>query len=154
VLPETSLASSGSKLTLAQPFQLAGSLPGQPLVTATDSGLASHFTSGGDQVLAAHQLLADLAEIYFEQPGSSQPRAVAVEAPLDWPASSVFLNAALDGLAEGPIVQPLTLASLDASIPAVGPSGAPAVRQLGTQSEGARVPVTALRSAQRRLASF
>jgi hypothetical protein len=123
-------------------------------VTAADSGLASHFTSGGDQVLAAHQLLADLAEIYFEQPGSSQPRAVVVEAPLDWPASSAFLNAALDGLAQSPIVQPLTLASLDASVPAVGPSGAPAVRQLGTQSDVARLPVAALRSAQRRLGSF
>jgi hypothetical protein len=154
VVPDTSLAPSGSKLTLTQPFQLAGSEPGQPLVTAADSGLASHFTSGGDQVLAAHQLLADLAEIYFEQPGSSQPRAVVVEAPSGWPASSAFLGAALDGLAQSPVVQPLTLASLDASIPAVGPSGAPTVRQLGTQSDTARVPVAALRSAQRRLLSF
>ncbi|HEX4538797.1 MAG TPA: DUF6049 family protein [Acidimicrobiales bacterium] len=154
VVPDTSLAASAGKLTLTQPFQLAGSEPGQPLVTAADSGLSSHFTSGGDQVLAAHQLLADLAEIYFEQPGSSQPRAVVVEAPLDWPSSSAFLSAALDGLTQSPIVQPLTLASLDASIPAVGPSGAPVVRQLVTQTSDARVPVAALRSAQRRLASF
>ncbi len=154
VVPDTSLASSGSKLTLTQPFQLAGSEPGQPLVTAADSGLASHFTSGGDQVLAAHQLLADLAEIYFEQPGSSQPRAVVGEPSPDWPASSAFLNAALDGLAASPIVQPLTLASLDASTPTGGSGGTPAVRQLGSQSDEARVPVAALRSAQRRLASF
>jgi hypothetical protein len=154
VVPDTSLVSSGSKLTLTQPFQLAGGEPGQPLVTAADSGLASHFTAGGDQVLAAHQLLADLAEIYFEQPGSSQPRAVAVETPLDWPSNSAFLTAALDGLAQSPIVQPLTLASLDANVPTAGSGGAPAVRQLGTQSDEARVPVAALRSAQRRLGSF
>ena len=154
VLPDTSLTTSGSKLTLTQPFQLAGTEPGQPLVTASDSGLASHFTLGGNQVLAAHQLLADLAEIYFEQPGSSQPRAVAVETPLEWPASSAFLNAALDGLAQSPIVQPLTLSTLDASIPTVTSNGAPVVRQLGTQGEGPRVPVANVRSAQRRLSSF
>jgi hypothetical protein len=154
VVPDTSLASSGSKLTLTQPFQLAGAQPGQPLVTASDSGLASHFTSGGDQVLAAHQLLADLAEIYFEQPASSQPRGVVVDTPLDWPASSAFLTAALDGLDQSPIVQPLTLSALDASIPAVASNGAPLVRQLGTQSDQTRVPVASLRSAQRRLLSF
>ena len=154
VVPDTSLASSGSKLTLTQPFQVAGAQSGLPLVTASDSGLAAHFTRGGDQVLAAHQLLADLAEIYFEQPGSSQPRAVAVETPLDWPASSALLNAALDGLAQSPIVQPLTLSSLDASIPAVGSSGTPVVRQLASQGDETRVPVASLRTAQRRLASF
>jgi hypothetical protein len=154
VLPDTSLTPSASRLTLTQPFQLAGTQPGQPLVTASDSGLASHFTSGGDQVLAAHQLLADLAEIYFEQPGSSQPRAVVVETPLDWQASSAFLNAALDGLGQSPIVQPLTLSTLDASIPAVTSDGAPVVRQLGNQDEGARVPVASVRSAERRLSSF
>src|SRR5205807_2258863 len=97
---------------------------------------------------------ADLAEIYYEQPSSSQPRAVVVEAPLGWSASSAFLTAALDGLAQSPIVQPLTLATLDASIPAVAANGAPLVRQLGNQSDGGRVPVASLRSAQRRLLSF
>ena len=146
MVPDTSLASSGSKLTLTQPFQLAGAEPGQPLVTASDSGLASHFTTGGDQVLAAHQLLADLAEIYFEQPGASQPRAVVAETPLGWPPSAAFLNAALDGLAPSPIVQPLTLSSLDASVPAVTSNGASLVRHLGTQGDAARVPVASLRS--------
>jgi hypothetical protein len=154
VVPDTSLTTPTSKLTQTQPFQLAGAEPGQPLVTASDSGLASHFTTGGDQVLAAHQLLADLAEIYFEQPGSSRPRAVVVQTPLNWPASSAFLNAALTGLGQSPIVQPLTLASLEASIPAVGTNGAPAVRQLNAQSPEARVPVASFRSAQRRLNSF
>jgi hypothetical protein len=154
VVPDTSLTQSASKLTQTQPFHFAGAEPAQPLVAASDSGLASHFTTGGDQVLAAHQLLADLAEIYFEQPGSSRPRAVVVQTPLNWPASSAFLNAALAGLNQSPIVQPLTLASLEASVPAVGANGAPAVRQLNAQSTEARLPVASLRSAQHRLDSF
>jgi hypothetical protein len=154
VVPDTSLAPSGDKLTLSQPFQLAGTEPGQLQVAASDSGLASHFTSGGDQVLAAHQLLAELAEIYFEQPGSSQPRAVVVETPPNWPPSSAFLNAALDGLAQSPIVQPLTLSTLYGSIPPLTPNGASLVRQLSGQGPETRVPTANLRSAQRSLLSF
>jgi hypothetical protein len=154
VVPDTSLAPSGDKLTLSQPFQLAGTEPGQLQVVASDSGLASHFTSGGDQVLAAHQMLADLAEIYFEQPDSSQPRAVVVDTPLNWQASSAFLNAALDGLDQSPIVQPLTLSTLYGSISAVTSDGAPLVRQLSGQGPETHVPVANLRSAQRSLLSF
>jgi hypothetical protein len=154
VVPDTSLAPSGDKLTLSQPFQLAGTEPGQLLVAASDSGLASHFPNGGDQVLAAHQLLADLAEIYFEQPGSSQPRAVVVETPPNWPPNSAFLNAALDGLAQSPIVQPLTLSTLYGSIPPVTSNGAPLVRQLSGQGSETHVPTANLRSAQRSLLSF
>ena len=79
---------------------------------------------------------------------------MVVETPRDWPPSAAFLTAALDGLAQSPIVKPLTLATLDASIPAVASNGTPLVRQLGTQSDGARIPVASLRSAQRRLLSF
>ncbi|HWC39595.1 MAG TPA: hypothetical protein VG476_13745, partial [Acidimicrobiales bacterium] len=154
VVPDTNLAPSGNKLTLSQPFQLAGTEPGQLQVAASDSSLASHFTSGGDQVLAAHQLLADLAEIYFEQPGSSQPRAVVLDTPLSWPASSAFLNAALDGLAQSPIVQPLTLSTLYGSIPPATSNGAPLVRQLSGQGTETHVPTGLLRSAQRSLLSF
>jgi hypothetical protein len=61
VVPETDLAPVELSLTLAQPFELDVGSPRPIDAVMADGGLRAHFTNRGDQVLAAHQLLADLA---------------------------------------------------------------------------------------------
>lgn len=89
-----------------------------------DSGLANDL-SISDPVLAVHELLADLAQIYFESPnlthlvdGSQvpEPRGVVAVAPADWAPSTDADEALLDGLIDSPIVRPATVDDLFAEL--------------------------------------
>lgn len=119
VLPEADLAGLNQPLTLTQPFGLSH----QPSIEAAsaDPGLASHFASGSEPVLSAHQLLADLAQLYFDSPDSSVARGVVIQTPPTWLPQRGLLDAALAGLSDSPIVAPVTLKTLFSTVP-----GAPA----------------------------
>ena len=52
----------------------------------------------GDPVLAAHQLVAELAQLYYERPNGITPRAVLAVAPTSWDDDPAFVDALL-GLA-------------------------------------------------------
>lgn len=82
---------------------------GGPVALVADPSLAAHFgNSAGDPELAAHQLLADLSQIYFDAPGDAARRGVVV-APPTWSADPRFLGAVLAGLSDSPILRSLTL---------------------------------------------
>ncbi|MDA8291736.1 MAG: DUF6049 family protein, partial [Actinomycetota bacterium] len=99
----------------------------------SDPGLASHFAGGSaSAVLRAHQLLADLAEIYFDAPSDRAPRGVVV-APVSWAPDATFLSTVLSGLATSPVLTSRTLADAFAQLP-VGGNGAPRVEQLAAPS--------------------
>ena len=52
---------------------------------ASDDDLTSRFTSDpGNPVLAAHQLAAELAQLYYERPNDISVRAVMAVAPTSW----------------------------------------------------------------------
>jgi hypothetical protein len=111
VVAPSELAPVATKLTPAQPFVLEGAGQYRPLSLAVDSGLTSHFTST-DPVLGAHQALADLAQIYFEEPNSPTARAVVVAPPEGWIPNPGFVESFLRGLDSNPTVKPATLSQV------------------------------------------
>ena len=117
-------------LTLARPFSIEQDA-GRPLdAVAADAGLAAHFEED-DDVLAAHHLLADLAVLHLDAPGTA--RGVVVRPPDGWAPSEALLSIVLGNLASSPIVEPVTVATLfDRVDPLVDRRGDPVVRELAS----------------------
>jgi len=82
-----------------------------------DPYLTAHLTGAGGPVLRAQQLLADLAEIYFDSPEFQSARGVALIAPQSWLPKLAFLDAMLRGLRSSPIITTVTVAKLFATVP-------------------------------------
>lgn len=80
-------------------------------VVAADPTLTADFTRDEPPVLAANQLLAEMAMIYTETPGIID-RGVAVMPPADWSASPDFLATLLAGLDGNPLVRAVTASGL------------------------------------------
>jgi hypothetical protein len=154
VVPESDLAPvPGQRVTFAAPFELGARQGRRVQAAAADSGLAAHFRSGAGSVLRAHQLLADLAVVYFDFPGRT--RGVVAVPPRTWVPGAAFLAAFLDGLSSSPVVDPVTLDEYFSIPPASAGRGRPLVRALRTASgAGPPMPVTAIRSARARLDAF
>ncbi len=131
---------SAPQLTATQPFALASltsagrQLPAANQLEAvtSDPGLAAHLVDGPGAVLAAHQLLADLAMIYYDAPNASYSRGVVLQTPTAWQPDAAFLRAALGGLATSPIIQTVTLNQLFDQTPrtVIAPYGGVLIRQL------------------------
>ena len=68
-------------------------------------------------MLAAHQLVAELAQIYYEQPNDDTPRAVVAVPPRGWADDPAFVTALLAALAGNPIIQPVTTNQLFDTFP-------------------------------------
>jgi hypothetical protein len=81
-------------------------------VMAADAGLTSDFTRSSSPILAANQLLAELAMIYTEAPNAIQARAVAVLPPPGWSVSPAFVQTLLTGLQGNPLVSATTASAL------------------------------------------
>jgi hypothetical protein len=158
VLPESSLVPVPQGLTATQPFAVEPQ-PGRRITAvAPDVGLAAHFAPTDDPVLAAHQLLADLAVIYFDAPGARTPRAVAAVPPRSWSGDPSFVHAVLDGLATSPLVSGITLDQLFSEVPvaASGRGRSPLVRRLTDPDVPAShsLPASSIRSTRQRLEQF
>jgi hypothetical protein len=120
-IPDAALSPVDLQVTLTRPFQVEGRLGRGLEAVVLDAGLQRHFTGDDDPVLRAHHLLADMAMLYFDQPGMR--RGVVVAAPRDWEVSPTFLRAALAGL-QGPVLRPVSLDELFEEIePAAGEDG-------------------------------
>ncbi len=130
----------------------------------TDPAFQSELTDqqGAGGVLAAHQLLADLALVAFEEPEAAWARGVVLAPPLDWTAPPGFLAALLSGLAAIPVLKPVTLSSFfsevtrgdDGGNPDDG-NGWPSTRQL-TKSKpvGSDFPSSSIDDARTKLAGL
>lgn len=79
-------------------------------VVAADSTLTDAFGRSASPVLAANQLLAEMAMIYTETP--SVTRGVAVMPPAGWTASPTFISTLLAGLKGNPLVSAVTASRL------------------------------------------
>jgi hypothetical protein len=146
VLPEADLGPNPDPQgkTIVRPFEVEAD---QTLVRAAvaDGGLAAHLTAQPDPVLAAHQLLADLAQIYGDAPNETQPRGVVVVPPPSWSPDPAFLNALLTGLQSSPLVAPATVDAFFDSVPtALTTSGAPLTRSIVTDPATVRAASVAL----------
>ncbi len=127
VVPEDVLSPVDLPVTLTRPFRIEG--PGRRLQHAAvaDAGLSRHFAHrDGDEVLAAHHLLADLAVLYFDNPGLE--RGVVVVPPRE--ARSGLLDVALRALDRSTILAPVTLDDFFAVVPEATDGGEPLTRRL------------------------
>lgn len=92
-----------TQFTFAQVTKLSGG----ENVLAADSGIAAGFVRNEPPVLAANQLLAELALIQTETP--SVQRVVAVMPPSAHPLSADLIGTMLSGLAGDPLLKPVTV---------------------------------------------
>jgi Family of unknown function (DUF6049) len=118
ILPDAELSALpavASTTTFALPSQLTGSGV-RMSVYAADAGLSADVAAaGGDPVLAANHLLAELAMIQLETPGLT--RGVVVLSPPQWAANPVFLQTLLAGLSQHPLLNPVTASGLFRAVP-------------------------------------
>ena len=147
VLPGDSVSSSPVDGSTAEPFQLT-TTRGPMTAVVANADLSARFTGSPENpVLAAHQLVSEMAQIYFEKPNDTTPRAVVAVAPTDWPTSALFvqaLTAALDG---NPILEPVTTSQLFGTFGnAAGCRGC----RLLPVTDDAGLPVSAIRTQRQR----
>lgn len=129
LVPEADLEPLELNLTLTRPFTLEVGQVELPAAMG-DAGLAAAFTTPGGPVLGAHHLLADLTVLYLDEP-SADRRGVLALPPRDWQPSRAFVDVLVAGLAQNPVVAPITLDRLFADVlPEVTGRGAPLVRHL------------------------
>ena len=134
-----------SNLTPAQPYSVdvdGTRIPAVGQDPALDNDLAAGTDqAGADPVLAGHELLADLAQTFFEAPNSSEPRALVAVAPRLWAPSRRTLSVIMDGLADSPILSATTLADMFAGVPA-----ARSLRQAAFAGRRPLLPASRIRS--------
>jgi hypothetical protein len=153
-LPETSVTPLQSRLTLARSYLVDAHQGRRQQVVSIDPGLGAHFRNDGNQVLEAHRFLAELAVLYFDQPGGQQ-RGVVAFTPRGWRPDRAFLDTAMAGLIDNPVVEPVTLTNLFASVDKLrSNNGAPLVRRLVGPPRNVSLPAAATRSARQRLNTF
>jgi len=144
LIPTADAAAGSVRLTPDQPFHLAVGQASYPALSG-DPGLASDLQIS-DPLLAVHELLADLAQVYFENPNLEyyqngslvpEPRVVAAVAPSYWAPDRASLTELLGALATGPFLETTTLDDA-LSLPAAtspatptGPASGPASRRPG-----------------------
>jgi hypothetical protein len=117
ILPDAELSALppiARTTTFAVPAGLLGT-DANPSVYGADSGLTADFSNRGGPVLAADQLLAELAMIQLETPGLT--RGVAVLPPPDWSPNPTFVDALLAGLVNHPLLNPVTASGLFSAVP-------------------------------------
>ena len=146
VLPEADLGPNPDPQgkTPVRPFEVAGS--DQTLIRAAvaDTALASHFVDQPDPVLAAHQLLADLAQIYGDAPNDPS-RGVVVVPPPAWVPDAGFVDAVLGGLQSSPILAGQKLDTFfDSVAPESGKDGGPLIRPVAVDDATIRAIATGL----------
>lgn len=116
IVPAASVSSSPTDGSAAVPFVMSSNTGAA--MTAFASTLSTRFVHPtNNPVLAAHQLVAELAQIYYEQPNDDAPRAVVAMPPRGWTDDPAFVAALLGSLVGNPIIQPVTTNQLFDTFP-------------------------------------
>jgi hypothetical protein len=136
ILPDAELSALppvARTTTFALPTELTGT-DANPSVYGADSGLTADFSNGGGPVLAADQLLAELAMIQLETPGLT--RGVAVLPPSGWSPNPTFVDTLLAGLVNHPLLNPVTASGLFTAVPVASVQRSVAVPVPATEASG------------------
>ncbi|MGA2529423.1 MAG: DUF6049 family protein [Acidimicrobiales bacterium] len=124
-------ASAQWPYTLSAPFHIAGSsVEG----LQSDPDLGAHLSGTESPALRAQQLLADLAEIFYDSPYFPDPRGVALVAPEPWAPQAKFLDALLRGLSSSPIITTVPVSEIFSIVP-VGTCQLPSAQSSGCSPE-------------------
>ncbi len=152
VVPAASVPAAPTNDSTAEPFPLAPSSGPAMVAVAANADLTARFTGApGNPVLAASQLAAELAQIYFEKPNDISPRIVVVMAPSDWTDDPAFVTTVLGALDQNPVVQPVTTSDLFGILPTATCRGG--CRTTATAGS-AGLPVAAIRIQRPRVAAL
>ncbi|MDA8341381.1 MAG: DUF6049 family protein [Actinomycetota bacterium] len=146
VVPEGDLrpaTSAGGGST--SPPVTVGTGHGTVTLLGASADLTQRFT-GRDPVLAAHQLLAELTQIYLEAPNLVRSRSVVAMPPVGWAPEPAFVQTLLAGLLHNPAVAAVTVTGAERAVPAVPGSV--------TGGQPPPVPGPAIAAARSRLDSF
>lgn len=93
--------------SVTQRFDLADDTGVLHPSAAADSALAQHFGANDNTILDAHNFIADLAILWFDQPATT--RGVIVRPPSDWVVDDAVLTLALSGITATPIFRAVDL---------------------------------------------
>ncbi len=150
VLPASSVSSPPTNGSTAQTFSLPSARGGAMTALAANADLSARFAdASSDPVLAAHQLVAELAQLYYEKPNDTTLRGVVALPPSGWSDNPAFVGALLSALVANPIVQPVTTATMFSTLgPAVSCRGG---CRLTPASGNNGLPVTAIRTDRERI---
>ncbi len=117
---------------------------------AANNDLSARFADApSDPVLAAHQLVAELAQIYYEKPNDTTARGLVAVPPSGWSDDPAFVGALLGALASSPIIQPVTTATMFATLGP--PTSCHGGCKLTTTASGTGLPVNLIRTARQRI---
>ena len=154
VVPERALAELRLRSTLTAPFELDLRAAENPLALAIDAGIAAHFDAAADEpVLAAHQLLADLALIAAEGRGNQRGIVVGPDAP--WPAEPAFVEALLGGFsAETGLFRPVRIEEIFESVPPLRSRRSVIERKLLEPESAIPLDADAVEETRARVAAF
>ncbi len=143
--------------TLAQPFVVVGK-SSRLAGAAVDAGLSAQFAAKPDELLAAHQLLAQLAMIQLELPNRRGGRGVVVVPPVGWQPDAAFLSVFLGGLSSAPMLAAVTVDNFFANVTPLQTGVNPVVRSVvaaDRQPRGQNISdAAAIRVARRSVASL
>lgn len=118
VVPAASVPNAPANNSTAEPFPLSSAAGTTMTALAANADLAARFTgSPGDPVLAASQLVAELAQIYFEKPNDTTPRIVVAVAPNSWTDDPAFVSTLLGALDGNPVLEPVKTTDLFSTLP-------------------------------------
>ena len=152
VVPAVSVPGSPTNDSTAEPFALGPSSGPSMVAVASSADLTARFTGApGDPALAASQLAAELAQIYFEKPNDITPRIVAVTAPAGWVDDPTFVSTLLDALDGNPVLQAIGAADLFTTLP-VAPCHTTCRTVAGTGTPG--LPTAAIGTQRQRIAAL
>jgi hypothetical protein len=159
VIPDSDVTSSPTPSaggSTAAPFTIASAHGPSFTALTSNADVSSRFAANpGDPVLAAHQLLADLAQIYFEGGNTQTVRGVVAVPPTNWSADPAFVKTLLSGLnAQNPVVQVVTVSGLFQALGAPVACPTQGCKLAATPRAGGGLPVTAISSQRNRLDSF
>jgi hypothetical protein len=145
----------------AEPFTINSSHGSSFAAITSNADLSDRFTADpGDPVLAAAQLMGELAQIYFEYPNLSTARAVVAVPPTGWTANPTLITTLVADLANNPITQAVTAEGLFQALPSPAPcrSGCRLTSSSSSGASGSSVgtglPVSAIRNQRDRIAGL
>ena len=157
LLPAGDIGGGEARLTSARPFPLNSA--GAGLMALSGDAALAHDLQLPDSLLATHELLADLAQVYFENPNLEyyegghlvpEPRVVVAVSPRYWAPSRTALTDLVQTLTTGPFLSSVTLDQAFAQVPP-STTSASSAGPAGHRDNMAGAKVRSLRAA---LASF